>query len=202
MAVELLSTDIITFMGYLAPFLMMFVLFLLSVFSGNIVKGFIYLFGIVLISTLCIVLSKFIKKPIPDTALYACRMFSFNNLLDFTTPSISTAIMWFSFVYILVPMFSVGQVNAWLTVFLALMSLINMGSKYSAGCTDFLGLFTGTVLGIACGFAYYAIINGITESPSNYFFISETSSDRKVCSRPSQQEFKCKVYKGGELVTG
>ena len=33
-----------------------------------------------------------------------------------------------------------------------------------------------------------------------YLFFNETSSDKEICSHPSEQTFKCKVYKNGELM--
>jgi hypothetical protein len=33
-----------------------------------------------------------------------------------------------------------------------------------------------------------------------YLFINEINNNKEVCSMPSKQQFKCSVYKNGELV--
>ena len=33
-----------------------------------------------------------------------------------------------------------------------------------------------------------------------YLYINEINSNKEVCSMPSKQQFKCKVYKDGALV--
>ena len=35
---------------------------------------------------------------------------------------------------------------------------------------------------------------------SKYLFFNETQSNKEVCSMPSEQTFKCQVYKNGELI--
>jgi hypothetical protein len=36
---------------------------------------------------------------------------------------------------------------------------------------------------------------------NNYLFMNEIYTNGQVCSMPSKQQFKCSVYKNGELVT-
>ena len=33
-----------------------------------------------------------------------------------------------------------------------------------------------------------------------YLYINETNSNKEVCSMPSKQQFKCNVYRNGELI--
>ena len=55
-------------------------------------------------------------------------------------------------------------------------------------------LFSGTLLGAGLSALLY------TSSVKNLLYINEVNSDNEVCSMPSQQKFKCRVYKNGELV--
>ena len=60
-----------------------------------------YLLGVILLTGLCVGISKIVKEPIPKEALYACRMFTGDGLLDFSVPSISTAVLTFTATYIM-----------------------------------------------------------------------------------------------------
>jgi hypothetical protein len=35
---------------------------------------------------------------------------------------------------------------------------------------------------------------------NNYLYINEINTNKEVCSMPTKQQFKCSVYKNGELV--
>ena len=104
MAVALIGPEILTFIGHLAPLFIILLIFLLSFFNGSILKGLMYLLGVILLTGLCVGISKIVKEPIPKEALYACRMFTGDGLLDFSVPSISTAVLTFTATYIMFPM--------------------------------------------------------------------------------------------------
>ena len=73
--------------------------------------------------------------------------------------------------------------------------------KKSKGC---LGIISGiTVMsdfvgGITAGIATSGIMYYIGRE---FLFINETASNAQVCSMPSKQQFKCSVYKNGELIS-
>lgn len=201
MALDLLSPEILTFIGYLAPFLITFVIFLLSIFNGSPLKGFIYLGGIMILSMLCISVSKIVKEPIPKEALYACRMFTAAGLLDFSTPSISTAIMTFTATYIMFPMIQQQKPNVWLFSFLLFMVVLNAFSKLRAGCTTlYKGIGSGLAIGILFALCYVVALQASSDDAnSSLLLFSESLTNGQICSRPSEEQFYCKVYKDGEL---
>jgi len=54
--------------------------------------------------------------------------------------------------------------------------------------------FSGVLLGGGISALVY------TSPIRNLLYVGEVNSDNEVCSMPSQQKFKCRVYKNGELV--
>lgn len=73
--------------------------------------------------------------------------------------------------------------------------------KKQMGCTEnitFIGIlgnfFSGTLLGSGISALLY------TSPIKNLLYVGEINSNKEVCSMPSQQKFKCRVYKNGELV--
>ena len=202
MALDLLSSEILTFIGYLAPFLMTFVVILLSIFNGQPLKGIIYLAGVLILSVICVAISKIINAPIPKESLYVCRMFTAKGLLDFSTPSISTAIMTFTAVYIILPLIQKNQFNSYLFAFLGIMIIANSASRVYAGCTTLLkGVMSGFLIGLLFAMGYIVALKTSSDNAdAELLLFSESLTNGQVCSRPSSEKFKCKVYKNGELI--
>ena len=65
-------------------------------------------------------------------------------------------------------------------------------------CTNPVGVIFGLILGLVIGTIYYVIIKG----SGNELLLYNTDfiSNKVACSRPSKQQFKCAVYKNGELL--
>jgi hypothetical protein len=41
-----------------------------------------------------------------------------------------------------------------------------------------------------------------TGGSGKYLFFNEVSSNKDICYQPSEQTFKCSLYKNGELISG
>jgi hypothetical protein len=52
--------------------------------------------------------------------------------------------------------------------------------------------------GLFCGYLIISLMSW--GGSSKFLFFNEESRSREVCTQPSTQTFKCKVYKDGELV--
>ena len=91
--------------------------------------------------------------------------------------------------------------NYRIIIFFVAYIVLDLLIKKSKGClaiiqnssiiADFVG---GIVAGIASSSIMYYVKRDL-------LFINETASNAEVCSMPSKQQFKCSVYKNGELVS-
>ena len=59
-------------------------------------------------------------------------------------------------------------------------------------------MFLNILLGLIS--ALLIIVFMYAGGSGQYLFFNETQNNKEVCSMPSQQTFKCNVYKNGELI--
>ena len=84
--------------------------------------------------------------------------------------------------------------------FLSLILFVLVGdtvTKLSYGCVNMMGIVTsivtGTLIGTLSGLALYYTNNELV-------FFGGKSSNNVSCSKPSKQNFKCVVYKNGQIL--
>ena len=126
---------------------------------------------------------------IPEDVLFGTYLLSF-TLFYFLTPMILLSIDTKS-----------DSINYLILLFFVCYIFLDLAIKKQLGCdkkikaVDVIGnIFSGILLGGGLSSLIYT-------SPISYLlFINETSSNKEVCSMPTDQKFKCRVYKNGELV--
>ena len=104
----------------------------------------------------------------------------------------------FTFCYLLLPMIKTSSMNFPLLMSLLLILCVDIAIHFSFGCVDASGLIVTMIIGILVGIMWSSFI---LYSDSDLAYHVDFISDKQVCSIPSQQKFKCKVYKNGELIT-
>ena len=60
-------------------------------------------------------------------------------------------------------------------------------------------LFLNVVSGLISGLLIIVAMNA--GGSSKFLFFNEIQSSKVVCTRPKKQQFKCAVYKNGELIS-
>ena len=126
---------------------------------------------------------------IPEDVLFGTYLLSF-TLFYFLTPMILLTIDT-----------NVDSINYIIVLFFMCYIFLDLAMKKQMGCTQNVtnigivgNFFSGTLLGSGLSALLY------TSSVRNLLYVGEVNSDKEVCSMPSQQKFKCRVYKNGELV--
>jgi hypothetical protein len=105
----------------------------------------------------------------------------------------------FSLIYLCMPMVFNGELNYWIISSYLFYYLLDVGIRYSSGCISQIAyILLDTVCGLACGIG--AVMALYATNNQKYLFFNELNSKRDICSRPSAQKFKCKVYKNGEVI--
>ena len=110
----------------------------------------------------------------------------------------------FTFLYIFIPMIIYKVYNVGLIIFLALITILDVIIKKQHNCCTFRTIFISCLLGFVWSSVYimivYNMFSGDNTSAEGAFFITNLNSDKATCSRTKEQQFKCAVYKNGELL--
>jgi hypothetical protein len=195
-------------LSFYAPIIIIFGVFILSVFSASLSKAFVFIFWFFVITGIRQMISKITGSTSPRIpGDNICNTSVFGSLIPNTNLTYSTYILAFTMFYFVFPMVLINNdnnsdiFNYRIILFFVAYLIFDLLIKKSKGC---LGIITGvTVLsdlvgGITAGIITSSIMYYIGRS---YLFINETASNAQVCSMPSKQQFKCSVYKNGELVS-
>lgn len=201
--ISLTPSNLFNFFSFMTPFLLVFFLVMISVFNLD-VKGFIYLGGILMASIINIFLMNIIKDPIQSDRNPLCGIltlpFSISNTANerYDNPSLNAVIICFTISYLLLPMMFNKQMNYAVVVVLFALFIIDVFSQTSNKCTKYAGSILGALVGFVLGAIYYTLIYHSGYKTLLYF--EEFQSNNVICKRPKKQQFKCKVWRNGELV--
>ena len=103
--------------------------------------------------------------------------------------------------YLSLPMFSNGAVNYWVFISLISYFLIDMFIKLYKKCVIKTGdLFLNILLGLSSSALIVTLM--YVGGSGKYLFFNEVSSNKEICYQPKEQNFKCSLYKNGELISG
>jgi hypothetical protein len=105
----------------------------------------------------------------------------------------------FSLLYLCLPMFINKNVNYWFFSVFLLYFFIDIFIRFSRGCVKKAStVVLNTIFGVFCG--GLSVISMYLLNLQKYLFFNEMSTTKDVCTMPSKQTFKCRVYKNGELM--
>ena len=111
----------------------------------------------------------------------------------------SIFVITFTLFYICMPMFLNKDVNWWVFGGLLFYLLMDVGIRYMKQCiTQVSDILLNLVTGAAVGLLIPGLL--YVGGSSKYLFFNEISSTKEICSMPKKQNFKCAVYKNGELI--
>ena len=182
----------------------MFSIYVFSIFSSAINKGILYI-GCVGFATALRYMG-FLILDIPDT-INTNPICNTGVYLPYTGFSYSTFMLTYTAMYFIAPMFIISYQNksntinysviAFFIAYIAFDLFIKILPPLS--CFPFnvnvVGDFlTGVLFGISTALIFFA------NDKLSLLFINELNSNNEVCSVPSKQQFKCSVYKDGQIV--
>ncbi len=185
-----------SFFSMISPFILIITLVLISIINSNL-KGIVYLCGVLFLFFIVVMFQQTIRHTsLAHTPSAFCQLFN-SPLQMFSVPSFNSALFVFTIVYILIPMITAQVVNYPLIVIFFVLFAVDCVIKKSGNCTTPLGIILGSVIGILWGFAWYVIIQS---NDTSLLYYDDLVSNKVACSRPTEQKFKCSVYKNGELI--
>jgi hypothetical protein len=198
MALTLEPKNIVQVISAILPFLITFYLVMSSVINADI-KAIIYLLGILGAIFISGLFANVIKSHRSPYAPLFCEMFKlpFYNT-QYHIPALNSVILGFTLSYLTIPMRYTNQFNPLLFGFLLVLLLIDGITRVLWLCTTWAGVIFGALIGALLGMAYFSLLHN--SGANNLLYFSDSVSNKAVCSRPKKQQFKCNVYKNGELV--
>ncbi len=185
--------DSISLLAWISPFLVSFLMVMISIINSN-VKGLIYLLGLIILFVIVFLFQNTIRVPMDKTNQF-CNIFSISQ---FSIPSFNSALYLYTIIYILFPMITMQMINFPLIIVFLLLYIMDCVIKYKNKCTSPVGIVMGSVLGLIFGITWFLIIKAFGQTGLLYY--DDLISNKIACSRPTKQNFKCKVYKNGELI--
>ena len=116
-------------------------------------------------------------------------------------PTFSAFVFAFTIMYLSLPMFSNGAPNFWVFISLIAYFFIDMFIKLYKKCVIQMGdLFLNVLLGLSSAALIVTLM--YSGGSGKYLFFNEVSSNKDICYQPSKQNFKCSLYRNGELISG
>ena len=200
-AIESNLKNIYAYFSSLSPLYISAYLLISSLSNGDIGKSGMYLAGLVLVLLIHSIIAMSIGGEYEDkfgSSKYKleCNFIQVPLLSNYMVPNLNSTLLAFIFTYLIMPMQTYNSYNVVLLGIIGALFGINAVSKVLHGCTTMVGILISSVIGFIIGFAWFSIV--LTSNPKMLFFAVD--GGKPICSRPSKQTFKCKVYKNGEVI--
>ena len=169
---------------------------MMSVVSQNF-NGFIYLAFLIAVSIIRDFVAFIAGVQSDPKNITACS--NMRGISIYGNSSFSIFIFSFTFFYIFLPMFLSKNINYCIFGLLLAYMILDIIIRYQKQCltnvtTILINILGGSILGITIPASLYA------GGSSKYLMFAETTSNKEVCSMPKKQQFKCAVYKNGEII--
>ena len=199
--------------GIYSPLIVIIGVWLVTVFSSDMLKGITYLFLIIFALVLRMAALK-----LPTKSESGSDTSSDISSITMSTQSTSNKqmqcsmgteirgddetlgayVISYTMWYICLPMFMINDINWGVFSFFLLTLILNIAINWGClkGCVPALvtNVISSGLLGSMFSLGVYTYANSLS-------LVNESSSSAEVCSAPSKQTFKCKVFKNGELVS-
>lgn len=198
--------NVINSLSFYSPIIICVGIVFFSMLTSSMIKAFAFFVCIFIITFIRIIVIKFIgisDDLIPDRCLTGLSQIFIPKDVTY-----STYLLTFTMMYFIAPMMmvsiqnNVNVMNYGVLAFFISYIALDLGVKNSLDCIP--GIFSKLVLGnILSGMFLGTFISGLVMYGSNlksYLFINEINTNKEVCSMPSKQQFKCKVFRDGTLV--
>jgi hypothetical protein len=146
-------------------------------------------------------LSDFIVKVDPSSRPEICNMITVGQSGEISKLPLGQSIISFTFGYLLYTIVKNNfvQQNIATIVFFPILLLFDMVWNARNSCYSIQQLIMSLVVGGLFGVLWSYIIS-VSGSPALQYFVGVNNNE--VCSVPTKNTFKCRVYKNGKLISG
>ena len=195
---QLNFSNIMHFFAAISPILLTFFLVMISIFNSDI-KGLVYLGGILIASLINLFILNTLKVKSQTLIPSNCNLIEFPfNLNEYVSPAFNSMFISFTLAYLFMPMKYISGINYPVLISITSLLVLDGSTKIMGGCTTFGGVALGSLVGFVLGLLYF--ISLYNTDHSDLLFFNAEPSNNVICSRPKKQQFKCVVYKNGEVL--
>jgi len=199
--------EILYSLSFYSPIIVIISVILFSMFTGTLTKAFVFFLWIFVITFIRIIVFKSLGGNENDNMPKKC-LTGVTQIFVPNDVTYSVYILTFTLMYFYMPMIMVSSqshvnvVNYGVLAFFLSYIMLDLFIKSSLNCIPsfFSQIVIADLLG---GFFLGGLIAGVFMYGSvlrRYLYINEINNNKEICSMPSKQQFKCQVYKNGELV--
>ena len=199
-------------LSFYAPIIICVGIVFFSMLTVTMNKAFVFFLWVFIITFIRIIVFKGFDALDSNNKNEEINSICFTGLTEIFIPKdvlYSTYILSFTMMYFIVPMCmisvqkKVNIINYGVLAFFIFYIGIDIFIKNKLSCIpqeNFVKNVSGNILsGIFLGGVIAGLIMYGTQLKV-YLYINEINSNKEVCSMPSKQQFKCKVYKDGTMV--
>lgn len=199
-----MDLNIITFTYlflHLAPFILVCFFALSSLFNQDF-KGLVYLVGLLLSCFFTVMFGNILGLEPPSLESPAiCSAITIGGASGLSKLPMGQSIFGYTFAYLLYAILSpennlVNQ-NYPTLIFFPVLILFDGWWNVNNSCYSAMQLLVSLIIGGISGVIWGSVIDSTKTDSLKYF---PGLKNAEVCSKPSSQTFKCRVYKNGKLV--
>lgn len=200
------TMNIFNTLSFYSPIIICVSIVVFSMFTVTMEKAFVLFMWIFVITFLRIIVFKgfsISSSEIPQVCLTGVSQLFIPKDVTY-----SIYILTFLMMYFITPMIMISVqkktnvMNYGVLAFFVAYITLDLFIKKSLACVP--GIFSSIVIGdLLSGIFLGSLISGIVmygTTLKGYLYINEMNSNKEVCSMPSKQQFKCRVFKDGTLI--
>jgi hypothetical protein len=198
MGMQLNFSNLLQFFAAISPILLAFCLVMISIFNSDI-KGMVYLGGVLIASLINLFIMNTLKVKSQTLVPPSCNLIDFPfNLNEYVSPAFNSMFIAFTLAYLYLPMQYISGINYPVLMFVTGLLVLDAVTKIMGGCTTFSGVALGGLVGFVLGIVWFILF--YSTGHNDLLFFNIEASNNVICSRPSKQSFKCRIFRNGELI--
>ena len=195
--ISLTYSNLLKYLSLLTPFLLCFYIVISNILTNTPIKAIIYIFGVIMLSTLNTLLKGFVKSYQSPLASPMCNVLPYpftqrdNSQMGqvLNSPSLVTSILSFSLTFMIYPMIIDGNLNSGFLIFMITLLITNISVELSGYCSNLIGIIFGVISGGFIGIIYFLLLE--SSGYKDIAYMTQFNTNNIQCGKAGTQKFRC-----------